>query len=243
MPSYGELFVSAVTSHHCHVIMMMITMAFLFISYVLKGSESSCPAASVDAVAMPTDAVAKTTVSQPPPEPPEKPAPVPVETPAPPTEVGAPMNHHPVKQEEEEPSTSREQGVRPKTTQPPKAKLMPQEDDERPGTSQQCHGSAPSVTPTDFVPFSGSGQRLGGTGTAGLKMSTSWSSCVSGSPPKAKKPKPSQEIKVCLLPVSSCAVWLFHHGNKLCFKTHRWTKMMFLKEVSLFCSSRLHLFD
>lgn len=80
---------------------------------------------------------------------------------------------------------SREQGVWP-----------PQEDDdERPGTSQQCHGSAPSATPTDFVPFSGSGQRLGGTGTAGLKMSTSWSSCASGSPPKAKKPKPCQEIK------------------------------------------------
>lgn len=80
---------------------------------------------------------------------------------------------------------SREQGVWP-----------PQEDDdERPGTSQQCHGSASSATPTDFVPFSGSGQRLGGTGTAGLKMSTSWSSCASGSPPKAKKPKPCQEIK------------------------------------------------
>ncbi|XP_016400035.1 tether containing UBX domain for GLUT4 [Sinocyclocheilus rhinocerous] len=163
------------------------------IRYVLKGSGSSCPAASVDAVAMPTDDVAKTTVSQPPPEPPEEPAPVPMETPAPPTEVAAPPNHHPVKQEEEEPSSSREQGVWPKTDQPPQAKLMPQEDDERPGTSQQCHGSAPSATPTDFVPFSGSGQRLGGT--AGLKMSTSWSSCVSGSPPKAKKPKPSHEIK------------------------------------------------
>ncbi|XP_016105165.1 tether containing UBX domain for GLUT4 [Sinocyclocheilus grahami] len=163
------------------------------IRYVLKGSGSSCPAASVDAVAMPTDDVAKTTVSQPPPEPPEEHAPVPMETPAPPTEVAAPPNHHPVKQEEEEPSSSREQGVWPKTDQPPQAKLMPQEDDERPGTSQQCHGSAPSATPTDFVPFSGSGQRLGGT--AGLKMSTSLSSCVSGSPPKAKKPKPSHEIK------------------------------------------------
>ncbi|XP_058647637.1 tether containing UBX domain for GLUT4 isoform X2 [Onychostoma macrolepis] len=165
------------------------------IRYVLKGSGSSCPAASVDAVAMPTDAVAKTTVSQPPPEPPEEPAPVLMETPAPPTEVAALLNHHPVKQEEEEPSVSREQGVWPKTNQPPQAKLMPQEDDERPGTSQQCHGSAPSATPSDFVPFSGSGQRLGGTGAAGLKTSTSWSSCVSGSPPKAKKPKPSQEIK------------------------------------------------
>uniref|UniRef100_A0A671MEU9 UBX domain-containing protein n=2 Tax=Sinocyclocheilus anshuiensis TaxID=1608454 RepID=A0A671MEU9_9TELE len=163
------------------------------IRYVLKGSGSSCPAASVDAVAMPTDDVAKTTVSQPLPVPPEEPAPVPMETPAPPTEVAAPPNHHPVKQEEEEPSSSREQGVWPKTDQPPQAKLMPQEDDERPGTSQQCHGSAPSATPTDFVPFSGSGQRLGGT--AGLKTSTSWSSCVSGSPPKAKKPKPSHEIK------------------------------------------------
>ncbi|XP_016392099.1 tether containing UBX domain for GLUT4 [Sinocyclocheilus rhinocerous] len=162
------------------------------IRYVLKGSGSSCPGVSVDAVAMPTDAVAKTTVSQPPPEPPEKPAPVPMKTPAPPTEVAALLNHHPVKQEEEEPKASQEQAVRPKSDQPP-SKLMPQEDDERPGTSQQCHGSAPSATPTNFVPFSGSGQRLGGT--AGLKMSTSWSSCVSGSPPKAKKPKPSREIK------------------------------------------------
>uniref|UniRef100_A0A8C1S787 ASPSCR1 tether for SLC2A4, UBX domain containing n=1 Tax=Cyprinus carpio TaxID=7962 RepID=A0A8C1S787_CYPCA len=162
------------------------------IRYVLKGSDSSCPGVSVDAVAMPTDAVAKTTISQLPPEPPEEPTPVPMETPAPPTEVAAPLNHHPVKQEEEEPKASQEQAVRPKSDQLP-SKLTPQEDDERPGTSQQCHDSAPSATPTDFVPFSGSGQRLGGT--AGLKMSTSWSACVSGSPPKAKKPKPSQEIK------------------------------------------------
>uniref|UniRef100_A0A9J7ZGN3 ASPSCR1 tether for SLC2A4, UBX domain containing n=1 Tax=Cyprinus carpio carpio TaxID=630221 RepID=A0A9J7ZGN3_CYPCA len=162
------------------------------IRYVLKGSDSSCPGVSVDAVAMPTDAVAKTTISQLPPEPPEEPTPVPMETPAPPTEVAAPLNHHPVKQEEEEPKASQEQAVRPKSDQLP-SKLMPQEDDERPGTSQQCHASAPSATPTDFVPFSGSGQRLGGA--AGLKMSTSWSACVSGSPPKAKKPKPSQEIK------------------------------------------------
>uniref|UniRef100_A0A8C2JDQ9 ASPSCR1 tether for SLC2A4, UBX domain containing n=1 Tax=Cyprinus carpio TaxID=7962 RepID=A0A8C2JDQ9_CYPCA len=162
------------------------------IRYVLKGSDSSCPGVSVDAVAMPTDAVAKTTISQPPPEPPEEPTPVPMETPAPPTEVAAPLNRHPVKQEEEEPKASQEQAVRPKSDQLP-SKPTPQEDDERPGTSQQCHASAPSATPTDFVPFSGSGQRLGGA--AGLKMSTSWSACVSGSPPKAKKPKPSQEIK------------------------------------------------
>ncbi|RXN23010.1 tether containing UBX domain for GLUT4 [Labeo rohita] len=169
------------------------------IRYVLKGSSSSCPAASVDAVTAPTDAVAKTTVSQPPPEPPVEPAPIPMETPPPPTEVVAPVNHHPVKQEEEEPNASREQAVRPKTRaagdQPQQSKLMPQEDDEQPGTSKQCQGSAPSATPTNFVAFSGSGQRLGGTGTAGLKTSTSWSSYVSGSPPKAKKPKPSHEIK------------------------------------------------
>ncbi|XP_043108598.1 tether containing UBX domain for GLUT4 [Puntigrus tetrazona] len=163
------------------------------IRYVLKSSGSSCPDASVDAVAMPTNAVAKTTISQPPSEPPEEPAPVPMETPALPTEVTAPPNHHPVKQEEEEPSVSREQEVRPKTDPPPQANLVPHEDNERPGTSQQSQGPAPSATPTDFVPFSGSGQRLGGT--AGLKTSTSWSSCVSGSPPKAKKPKPSHEIK------------------------------------------------
>ncbi|KAL1265284.1 hypothetical protein QQF64_003311 [Cirrhinus molitorella] len=169
------------------------------IRYVLKGSASLCSAAPVDVVTTPTDAVAKTTTSQPPPEPPEKPAPIPMETPAPPIEVAAPVNHHPVKQEEEEPKAIQEQAVRPKTRaaddQPQQSKLMSQEDNERPGTSQQCHGSTPSATPTNFVPFSGSGQRLGGTGTAGLKTSTSWSSCVSGSPPKAKKPKPSHEIK------------------------------------------------
>ncbi|KAK9966915.1 hypothetical protein ABG768_003997 [Culter alburnus] len=158
------------------------------IRYVLKGSSSSCPGADMDAV--------KTTVSQPPP--PEPSAPAPVKTPAPPTEVAAPLNHHPVKQEEEEPNTSQEQAVRPKTKaagEPQETPIMTKEDDERPGTSQQCHGSAPSATPTNFVPFAGSGQRLGGPAATGLKGSTSWSSCVSGSPPKAKKPKPSGEIK------------------------------------------------
>ncbi|XP_056097761.1 tether containing UBX domain for GLUT4 isoform X1 [Rhinichthys klamathensis goyatoka] len=199
------------------------------IRYVLKGSSSSCPGATMDTVAMPTDdvatptdavatptdavvtptdavakptdAVAKMTVSQPPP--PEPSASVPVETPAPPTQAAAPLNHHPVKQEEEEPNKSRERTVQPKTSEHQESQIT--KDDERPGTSQQCrdsapsatppqpHSPAPSATPTDFVPFSGSGQRLGGP--AGLKSSTSWSPCVSGSPPKAKKPKPSHEIK------------------------------------------------
>ncbi|XP_067288341.1 tether containing UBX domain for GLUT4 [Pseudorasbora parva] len=169
------------------------------IRYVLKGSSSSCSGAAVDAVATatdavatPTDAVAKTTISQPPP--PKPSAPVPIKTPAPPTEVAAPLTPHPVKQEEEEPNPSRDRVVRPKTR-------AVEEDDERPGTSQNCSGpgpapttgSAPSAPPTDFVPFTGSGQRLGGP--AGLKSSTSWSPCVSASPPKAKKPKPSHEIK------------------------------------------------
>ncbi|XP_051767625.1 LOW QUALITY PROTEIN: tether containing UBX domain for GLUT4 [Ctenopharyngodon idella] len=157
------------------------------IRYVLKGS-SSCPGADMDAV--------KTTVSQPPL--PEPSVPAPMKTPAPPTEVAAPLNHHPVKKEEEKPNTSQEQSVRPKTKaagEPQKSQLMTKEDDERPGTSQQCHGSAPSAPPTNFVPFAGSGQRLGGPAATGLKGSTSWSSCVSGSPPKAKKPKPSSEIK------------------------------------------------
>ncbi|XP_077096439.1 tether containing UBX domain for GLUT4-like [Siphateles boraxobius] len=192
------------------------------IRYVLKGSSSSCPGATMDTVATPTDAVAtstdavatptdavttptdavaKMTVSHPPL--PEPSASVPVETPAPPTQAAAPLNHHPVKQEEEEPITSRERTVRPKTSAHQESQIT--EDNERPGTSQQVRdsapsatpphssGSAPSATPTDFVPFSGSGQRLGGP--AGLKSSTSWSPCVSGSPPKAKKPKPSHEIK------------------------------------------------
>lgn len=173
---------------------MMVMKMFLSVRYVLKGSSSSGPDVAIDGV--------KTTVSQP--LPPEPSAPVPMKTPAPPTKVAAPptkvaapLNHHPVKQEEEEPSTSQEQAVRPKARASGEPKdEMTKEDDERPGTSQQGQGPAPSATPTNFVPFAGSGQRLGGPGPAGLKSSTSWSSCVSGSPPKAKKPKPSNEIKV-----------------------------------------------
>ncbi|XP_073732495.1 tether containing UBX domain for GLUT4 [Misgurnus anguillicaudatus] len=166
------------------------------IRYVLKATPD--PAELKDAVATPPEAVAKATESQPPPpsEPltlpdqPEQatPVPVPVETPAPPAEV-IPQ----VKQTLEEPD--KEQSVRPKTKPAADSKLMTHTDDERPSTSQQQQSSAHSATPCKVVPFSGGGHRLGGPGSSGMKTSTSWTSSVSASPPKAKKPKPNLDVK------------------------------------------------
>lgn len=161
------------------------------IRYVLKSAPASGDI--TDAVATPTEAVAKATESQsPPPETSTLPdrQPVSVESPA---EVTAPVIQTlPVRQEEEEPNTIQEQSVRPKTRPAADQRdLVPQTDDERPGTSQQQH----PATPNNFVPFSGGGQRLGGAGTSGLKTSSSWTSSISSSPPKAKKPKPNHEVK------------------------------------------------
>ncbi|XP_057218693.1 tether containing UBX domain for GLUT4 isoform X1 [Triplophysa rosa] len=164
------------------------------IRYVLKTASASGDL--TDAVATPTEAVAKATESPSPP--PETPTlPVSVETPAPPAEATPPVNQTlPVRQEEEEPHKVQEQSVRPKARPAADQRdLVTQTDEERPGTSQQQHGSAHPATPTNFVPFSGGGQRLGGAGTSGLKTSTSWTSSVSASPPKAKKPKPNHEVK------------------------------------------------
>ncbi|XP_051967389.1 tether containing UBX domain for GLUT4 [Xyrauchen texanus] len=179
------------------------------IRYVQKGSSISDSGESVDAVATPTESVAKATVSTlAPPEPstavktalPDQreetaPAPVATETPSPPSVVTVNQSY-PVKQEEEEPNKGQEQAVRPKIRdQEQQSKVMPQNDEEQPGTSQQCHSPAHSATAISFVPFSGSGQRLGGPAATGLKTSTSWTSSVTSSPPKAKKPKPSHEVK------------------------------------------------
>ncbi|KAA0701384.1 Tether containing UBX domain for GLUT4 [Triplophysa tibetana] len=143
-----------------------------------------------------TDAVAKATAS--PSLPPETSIlPVSVETPAPPPEATPPVKQTlPVKQEEEDPKKVQEQSVRPKTRPGAERRdLVTQTDEERPGTSQQQHGSTHPATPTNFVPFSGGGQRLGGAGGSGPKTPTSWTLSVSASPPKAKKPKPNHEVK------------------------------------------------
>ncbi|MBN3300582.1 ASPC1 protein, partial [Amia calva] len=79
---------------------------------------------------------------------------------------------------------------------------------ERPGPSterpsEMKPGSAPPPKPSNFVPFSGGGQRLGGPGADSVQTgsrlpSTSSQTSLSshGGPPQAKKPKPSSsEIK------------------------------------------------
>lgn len=182
--------------YECHaIIWMMITLSLLLSGrYVLKTAPASGDIA--DAVSTPTAAVVKATESQ---SPPPETSVLPV---SPPAEVTAPVNRTlPVKQEEEEPNKGQDQSVRPKTRPAADQRdLVTQTDEERPGTSQQ------QATPTNFVPFSGGGQRLGGAGTSALKTSTSWTSSVSSSPPKAKKPKPNHEVKVR---VSSLFLLLF----------------------------------
>ncbi|TRY82641.1 hypothetical protein DNTS_032582 [Danionella cerebrum] len=162
------------------------------IRYVLKASSSSC----LGPITMPTDTVAKETAS-PLPLPEQAKQSFSMETSTPPTKVATPTIQHNANQ----------------------AAVSQTGDEEVAGPSQQCHDAiattshqfnqpapdalelaTPSTSashvapPSDFVPFSGSGQRLGGATMAGLKSSTSWSaSSVPESPPKAKKPKPSQE--------------------------------------------------
>ncbi|KAI4902593.1 hypothetical protein NFI96_030742 [Prochilodus magdalenae] len=183
--------------------------------YVVKGSNTPGPGEPMETAATPTDAIATATASQPPPEHLEAPsgaptavnpalsdkpaeptpAPVPSETPSPPCQSTAHMRQTlPVQPEEAEPSQDQQQAVRPKirqavNQQQPRAEL--QADDEQPGPS---HASLPP--PSNFVPFSGGGQRLGGS--AGLPRSSSSSSSLSplpSGPPKAKKAKPSHEVQ------------------------------------------------
>lgn len=135
------------------------------------------------------------------------PAPVPIETPSPPSqspESAAQMCQAlPVKQEQAEPSRNYQQVVRPKIRQadiqmPQEASSVPQVDEEQAGPSHKYNSH--STTPSNFVPFSGGGQRLGGSGgdeqkECPLPVSSS-SSPLSSGPPKAKKAKPSHEVQV-----------------------------------------------
>lgn len=135
------------------------------------------------------------------------PAPVPIETPSPPSqspESAAQMCQAlPVKQEQAEPSRNYQQVVRPKIRQadiqmPQEASSVPQVDEEQAGPSHKYNSH--SATPSNFVPFTGGGQRLGGSGgdeqkECPLPVSSS-SSPLSSGPPKAKKAKPNHEVQV-----------------------------------------------
>ncbi|XP_049321537.1 tether containing UBX domain for GLUT4 [Astyanax mexicanus] len=189
--------------------------------YVVKTSNTLGNGEPMENAATPTDTIATATASQPTPEhleapsgastavnPPlpdrpdePTPAPVPMETPSPPLQSSEAAFAHtsqtlPVQKEEAEPSQDQHQAVRPKIRQvdnkghqDSKAEL--QMDDEQPGPS---HAKLPPHS--NFVPFSGGGQRLGGSG--GLPPSSSSSSSSSpvfSGPPKAKKSKPSHEVK------------------------------------------------
>ncbi|XP_036386325.1 tether containing UBX domain for GLUT4 [Megalops cyprinoides] len=83
----------------------------------------------------------------------------------------------------------------PPQTVRPKTRPKNQESDEQPGPSGGCPALPPPPSasqPCSFVPFSGGGQRLGGDGGHGAPPSFS---TVPAGPPKAKKPKPSNEAK------------------------------------------------
>ncbi|TSL68216.1 Myeloid-associated differentiation marker-like protein 2 [Bagarius yarrelli] len=135
-----------------------------------------------------------------------EPAPMPIETPSPPSqnpEAASQMCQSVSKQQEQaEPSQDQSQAVQPKVKQtaiplPQEARSVPQVDEEQPGPSHKYLSQ--SATPSNFVPFSGGGQRLGGSGAEEQKESpspsSSSSSPLSGGPPKAKKAKPSRDIQ------------------------------------------------
>ncbi|KAG7491174.1 hypothetical protein MATL_G00000310 [Megalops atlanticus] len=96
-------------------------------------------------------------------------------TPEPPQTVRPKTRPVRSQESDEQPGPS---GVRPAPTAPPSASTLPP--------------SASTSQPCSFVPFSGGGQRLGGDG--GHAAPLSFSSVPAG-PPKAKKPKPSNEAK------------------------------------------------
>ncbi|XP_076879666.1 tether containing UBX domain for GLUT4 isoform X2 [Brachyhypopomus gauderio] len=191
------------------------------VRYVLKGSNSLGPGGEpMETAAAPTGAVATATVSQPSPQHPDAPsgastavnttlsegpsepmpAPVPMETPSPPCQSAEAVAHVcQAEQEKAEHSQEEQQVVRPKSRQagshaPQEPRPELQVDEEKPGPSQEYH--AHSVTPPNFVPFSGGGQRLGGSGEGTTtEYPSSCSSSVSSSPPKAKKAKASHEAQ------------------------------------------------
>lgn len=136
-----------------------------------------------------------------------KPAPVPLETltslSQSPEAVAQMCQALPVQQEQAEPPQDQQQVVRPKikqaaTQMPQDTSSVPQVDEEQAGPSHR-HNSH-SVMPSTFVPFSGGGQRLGGTGNDEHKeypsAASSSSLPLSSGPPKAKKAKPNHEVPV-----------------------------------------------
>lgn len=168
----------------------------------------------METAATPTDTAAP--ASQPPPavntmpsdlpdEP--TPAPVPMETPSPPSQTPEAAAQScqalPVVQEQTELSLDQEQVVRPKIKQaaiqmPQEASSVPQVDEEQAGPSHKYHSH--SATPSNFVPFSGDGQRLGGAGGDEQRecpsSALSSSSPLTSGSPRAKKAKPSHEVQV-----------------------------------------------
>ncbi|XP_027019044.2 tether containing UBX domain for GLUT4 [Tachysurus fulvidraco] len=133
-------------------------------------------------------------------------APVPAESPSPPSQnpkdAAQMCQALPVQQEQVDLSRDQQQVVRPKIKQvaiqmPQEASSVPQVDEEQAGPSLKYHSH--SVTASNFVPFSGGGQRLGGPGgdeqRACPSPASSSSSPLSSGPPKAKKAKPSHEVQ------------------------------------------------
>ncbi|KAK3533690.1 hypothetical protein QTP70_023994 [Hemibagrus guttatus] len=183
--------------------------------YVLKASNTPGNNEPMETAATPTDTAAPASQLPPavnpihsdlPDEPKPKPAPMPEETPSSPSQTPEDASQMcqalPVQQEQAEPSQDQQQVVRPKIKQaaiqmPHEASSAPQVDEEQAGPSHKYHSH--SATPSNFVPFSGGGQRLGGSGgyeqrECPLPASSS-SSPLSGGPPKAKKAKPSLEVQ------------------------------------------------
>ncbi|KAI5616644.1 tether containing UBX domain for GLUT4 [Silurus asotus] len=181
--------------------------------YVLKSSNSQGNNEPMETAAKPT--VTAAPASQPPPtvntihsdlpdEP--TPAPVPMEAPNPPCETleaaAQTCQALPVQKEQAESSPDQQQVVRPKIRQadiqvPQESSSVPEVDEEQAGPSHK--NNSHSVTPSNFVPFSGGGQRLGGSGGDEHKEfalpATSSSSPLFSGPPKAKKAKPSHEVQ------------------------------------------------
>lgn len=135
------------------------------------------------------------------------PAPVPMENPSPPSQspeaAAETCKALSVHQEQAEPSQDQQQDVRPKSSQavvqmPQEASSVPPVDEEQAGPSHKYHSN--SAMPSNFVPFSGGGQRLGGSGSDEQREypspASSSSSPLSSGPPKAKKAKPSHEVQV-----------------------------------------------
>lgn len=200
-------------SYHLWAKMLKLMLLFLSVPlrYVLKMNNTPGNNEPMETAATPTNIAAP--VSQPlpavnamhsdlPDEP--TPAPVPMENPSPPSQPPeAAAQSCQALPEQQDPSLDQQELVRPMSSQaaiqmPQEASSAPQVDEEQAGPSHGYHST--SATPCNFVPFSGGGQRLGGSGSDEqreclLPMSSS-SSPLSSGPPKAKKAKPSHEVQV-----------------------------------------------